>query len=1096
MTKAAQMPPMEDLSWLKDFQRATVAYAFRRLYLDPSPASRFLVADEVGLGKTLVARGVVAHAIDYLQTRGRKRIDIVYICSNQAIARQNVQKLGPWARDSISSVDRITMLPARQRDAGTGGVNLFALTPGTSFSQGNQPGQFRERARLYALIERVWGREAVTSAGAKRVFYLGIADDHEAPRRLIKERAVYRDELDDQFVSEFQRELRRRDHERRRQREPSLQAVFQELSESFRNRRQSWPAALRQRRNAWIGELREALATTAITRLRPDLIILDEFQRFRDLLVSNDESSDDTWATRLARRLFNGTGRGSQPARTLLLSATPYPMYTLSDEASGEDHYAEFIDVCGFLLDDKQEVAQLQGDLDRLRAGLLNLEGDGGTAARAACDAVGARLRRVMARTERLGSSNDRNGMLTTIRAVEPELRPEDVRGYLAASAVAADLNQPDVIEYWKSAPYLLNFMEQYAFKRSIEDAQAEGRSLPALERAVRSGQGVLSWGDLQMYQAIEPRNVKLRAFIADLDRFGPWDLLWLPPSLPYYQTASRFDAPEARRFTKRLVFSSWTVVPKVIGSLVSYEAERRILGASGPSDPQYSTQMRERPGYLMNFRLDGDRPAAMTAFAFIYPSPRLAALGDALDIARELRGQSTSVTEERVLARARERIEAALRPHLDRSPQEGQPDQRWYWAAPLLLDDEADHEGLYDWYGRWDVSGDWTGTEVDSETKSGFDRHLEEAWEWLEGDHELGRPPGDLLDALAALAVGSPAICALRALHSVAGDDFEVTATPLRAGAARIAWAFRTLFSSPIETALVRRWSGGRLPFWHAALRYCVDGNLQAVLDEYAHALRDWLGFVHQAADEMIPEIARSAADAISLRTVNYRVDVPQAETGTVVIERESMRGRFAIRLSGGRSDEQDEVRVDHVRHAFNSPFWPFVLATTSVGQEGLDFHLYCHAVVHWNLPRNPVDLEQREGRIHRFKGHAIRKNVAAEYGAEVLPAGAGSLWDRLFEVAEERRAPDDGDLVPYWVFRPSETGAAIERHVPLLPLSREEGQLQALLRSVVAYRLAFGQPRQDDLVAWLGDHVGADGTNGALFDDLRVDLTPQVAS
>ena len=26
-------------------------------------------------------------------------------------------------------------------------------------------------------------------------------------------------------------------------------------------------------------------------------------------------------------------------------------------------------------------------------------------------------------------------------------------------------------------------------------------------------------------------------------------------------------------------------------------------------------------------------------------------------------------------------------------------------------------------------------------------------------------------------------------------------------------------------------------------------------------------------------------------------------------------------------------------MRAAFNSPFWPFVLATTSVGQEGLDF-------------------------------------------------------------------------------------------------------------------------------------------------------------
>jgi hypothetical protein len=36
---------------LKDFQRASVDYVFRRLYTDADPVSRFLVADEVGLGK-------------------------------------------------------------------------------------------------------------------------------------------------------------------------------------------------------------------------------------------------------------------------------------------------------------------------------------------------------------------------------------------------------------------------------------------------------------------------------------------------------------------------------------------------------------------------------------------------------------------------------------------------------------------------------------------------------------------------------------------------------------------------------------------------------------------------------------------------------------------------------------------------------------------------------------------------------------------------------------------------------------------------------------------------------------------------------------
>ena len=59
----------------------------------------------------------------------------------------------------------------------------------------------------------------------------------------------------------------------------------------------------------------------------------------------------------------------------------------------------------------------------------------------------------------------------------------------------------------------------------------------------------------------------------------------------------------------------------------------------------------------------------------------------------------------------------------------------------------------------------------------------------------------------------------------------------------------------------------------------------------------------------------------------------------------------------------DKEIVRSKGVRLAFGLPFHPFVLVSTSIGQEGLDFHQWCHSVLHWNLPSNPVDLEQREG-------------------------------------------------------------------------------------------------------------------------------------
>jgi hypothetical protein len=57
MSRVAVRPNLgRVLASLKDFQRDTVEYVYRRLYTDADSVRRFLVADEVGLGKTLVAK--------------------------------------------------------------------------------------------------------------------------------------------------------------------------------------------------------------------------------------------------------------------------------------------------------------------------------------------------------------------------------------------------------------------------------------------------------------------------------------------------------------------------------------------------------------------------------------------------------------------------------------------------------------------------------------------------------------------------------------------------------------------------------------------------------------------------------------------------------------------------------------------------------------------------------------------------------------------------------------------------------------------------------------------------------------------------------
>src|SRR5277367_3477142 len=89
------------LAPLKSFQRRTVDYVFDRFYGEQDSVRQFLVADEVGLGKTMVARGVIARTIAKLWDSAG-RIDILYICSNQAIAAQNVNRLNVLNRRELS----------------------------------------------------------------------------------------------------------------------------------------------------------------------------------------------------------------------------------------------------------------------------------------------------------------------------------------------------------------------------------------------------------------------------------------------------------------------------------------------------------------------------------------------------------------------------------------------------------------------------------------------------------------------------------------------------------------------------------------------------------------------------------------------------------------------------------------------------------------------------------------------------------------------------------------------------------------------------------------------------------------------------------
>ena len=163
--------PQGRVAALSDFQRATAQHAFRRLYLDEDSSRRFLVADETGLGKTHVAKEVIALTLDHLQRVDHvKRIDIVYVCSNADIARQNIRKLTISGSESPSFATRLSLL-ITQPDVltpapGKGKPATFvAFTPATSFQFGLQMGDGTGARRALRAAARSPGTPGGTGDG-------------------------------------------------------------------------------------------------------------------------------------------------------------------------------------------------------------------------------------------------------------------------------------------------------------------------------------------------------------------------------------------------------------------------------------------------------------------------------------------------------------------------------------------------------------------------------------------------------------------------------------------------------------------------------------------------------------------------------------------------------------------------------------------------------------------------------------------------------------------------------------------------------------------------------------------------------------------
>jgi len=1044
---------------LKPFQRRSVEYAFSRLFA-PGSSRRFLVADEVGLGKTLVARGIIAKTINRLHQDKVPRIDVIYICSNAELAWQNLNRLNVTGRRDFTQANRLTLLPLTLGSLDRQ-LNFISFTPGTSFDIKSGGGLYKERA-LLCLILRETG--LFRDAGLTKMLQGGIgclSNFKRIVEQLKPEYASAARPLVDDFLARFTEdsELQGRIHE----------AIS--LCPRHRGVLREEPARTCTRVT---GELRAMLGKVCLRALEPDLVIMDEFQRFSHLL------KQDTDAGMLAHELFEYADANTK-VRTLLLSATPYKMYTIHGEE--QDHYRDFMSTASFLLADAQAGQRLEQLLWDYRRQLYQLGNAHDEAFHATRSELQKLLGSVMSRNER-PQYGSREGMFAEVtNKGRMQLDDDDIRHFLHLEQLSQTLEAGSAMDYWQSAPYALEFMDSYVLKEKLKKAALEGN--PHVASALREARpSILPIKKLIAYKPVPPGNPKQRLLHEEVVDSGAWELLWIPPSLSYYELEGPFA--RHRGFTKRLLFSSWNVAPKAMAALASYAVEQKLLPRirTGLLNTQ---QQRSRFSSLLAFSRQGRRPAGMPVLALVYPSFSLARHGSPL-------GNGSG--EERTLESTLQAVESRLGPLLDKAvalhaTPTSREDEAWYWAAPLLLDRLEQEGAARKWLRRPNLGEKWRPEE--RRRGEGFQEHLEKALACVEGRELLGRPPEDLLRVTALFALAGPANVALRSLASFRESPLDLRSEPLRDAAAGIGWGFRSLFNQPEATACIQHLHPGE-PYWRRVLEYAASGCLQAVLDEYTHILEEFLGVSEKEHLEAVDAVATSLRQSLMLITSRVQGDHVAVNRNRIHLGALRMRTHFALRYGDQTPDgnvlQATPTRGDQVRRTFNSPFWPFVLATTSMGQEGLDFHCYCHALVHWNLPRNPVDMEQREGRIHRYKGHAVRKNVAEKWGQIVLQDNAaGSVWKRLFALAENGASDNANGLRPCWI---TEGAHRIERHVYALPLSRESRLYHDLCRALTVYRMVFGQPRQDELVRHLLQNQENLASHPQTETGLGIDLSP----
>lgn len=986
---------------LKDFQKATVEHIVN--IFKSKKQRRVLLSDEVGLGKTIVSKGVIQAVGELSDEYGiwdDNTYRVVYICSNANIVKQNTENLGI---EDVMNIDesRLSMqhfivakkVKELQKSKKSKPRILIPLTPGTSFNLQTSAGNMNERALMFAILSHLDDFKDHKTALKNRLNIYGANGDNwtdiiDKYEKDIKENVCtgYRENISKEVVNDD---------------------CYQEAKDLLLK-----AIALNDYNttNKAITLFRIIFCKISMKELNPDLVIMDEFQRFSSLLDLEGNSEE----AMLTRTFF---GKEDGPC-ILLVSATPYKPFTTLEELNEnkiDEQYQDFNKLADFLFDGREDIVFQQVWHDYSKE-LCHISSDNLDILIAKKNIAEDTMYEAMSRTERYRNSSQDDTYL--------KISTGDIASYCQMQEVLGECNKMSEgrfgvktlpMEYAKSSPYLLSFMDKYKLKEKLAKAYTEHPW-----KIKQKQQYLIKKKNINTYERIPSCNAKLDKLSNILfgekgEKHGE-QLFWIPASHPYYKVPASNVFAKNQDFSKVLVFSAWEMVPRMIACMISYAIEQKSISHAFPSATYTNTKENSEKDALD--KQEGEK--AGTGRLRRESLELVTCCSDFLKDAYNPKAYLGNDLKE-IKAGIKENFKNTSRFTLVEQPTTA----KFLLEAIKLLDSNTEEKIL--------ISEDG-------------------------------------LDTLVNMAIGSPGICFYRLLGNK--DLAQEAATKICNN------IFNRRYNAAAIDILYNKKSVQT--YFKQVIDYCVMGNLQAVLDEFAYMIDE-----RSNGERNVEMIQKRMIESFIDR--NYQEIDTTESFGKEKKKKWRIRTHYAMPYGNIRMTDQATNRANDVRLAFNSPFRPFVLASTSVGQEGLDFHWYCRKIMHWNISSNPQDMEQREGRIDRYKSLFVRRNVA-KFHPETY------TWNEMFDLARTE-AKDKGfcELVPYWSIPQdmlksiAETDREyIESIVPLYPLSMDYDRYRHMKSVLRLYRLTMGQPRQEELLESFKDMPAED------IDKLLFNLSP----